>query len=560
MKSRFRPSSARAAVTLLLLGTAAGCRRDDRSAEPPPPQGGSLVVAVPSDPGPLLPPLATSPVVDAITWQLFDHLADLPADRNLIGDAGFRPHLADAWSWSPDSLAIAFHIDPRARWHDGTPVRATDVRFTFRAYRDSALGTSWSAALARIDSVTIEDSLTAVVHFARRYPQQFFDATRQMLIMPAHLLERIPPVEWRSSSFAQHPVGSGRFRFAQRTPPPGASVTLQADTANYFGPPHLATLVFEIDPNSDAAERRFLDGDADFVTSLSPADRAELARHGRLRVLTWPSSRIGLLIFNLRSPIFADPVVRRALSMAIDRNATIHDVFGSSVTLATGPLPHSERLGDTTVLPPPFAPDSARALLDSARWVIAPPDGIRYKAGHPLRFTITVPISNSPRLKLAERLRQAFRALGADVQIEPVDFPTYLTILNAGHFDAALITGSSASPATELHIDWGSHALAADGGGNVSGYQNPHFDALIDSATSNTDFVRARQQMRHALQLMLADAPAIWLYEQSNVGGIDRRVHAAPLRADDWWADLADWWIDPTDRLPRDGLRTSRPR
>jgi peptide/nickel transport system substrate-binding protein len=546
----------RAAITLLILGVSVSCRRVDHEAEPAP--GGALVVVVPSDPGALLPPLATAAVVDAVTWQLFDHLADLPTDRNLIGDAGFRPHLADAWSWSPDSLAIAFHINPRARWHDGIPVRAADVRFTFGAYRDSALGSSWSAALARIDSVSVQDSLTAVVHFARRYPLQFFDATRQMLIMPAHLLESIPPVEWRSSAFAQHPVGSGRFRFAQRVP--GASVTLQADSANYAGPPHLSTLVFDIAPNSDAAERRFLDGNADFVTSLSLADRAEVARHARLRVIRWPSTGVGYLVFNLRSPVFGDPAVRRALSMGVDRNATIRAVFGPAVVLATGPLPHSERLGDTTVVPPPYDPNAARALLDSARWAVVPPDGIRYKAGHPLRFTITVPNNNPNRLKLAESLQQAFRTLGADVQIEPVDFATYLTILNAGHFDAAMFAGSSASPATELHLDWGSHALAADGGGNVSGYQNPRFDALIDSATSNIDVSRARRQMRQALETMAADAPAIWLYERANVGGIDRRVRPAPLRADDWWADLADWWIDPTDRLPRDGPRTSRPR
>lgn len=523
-----------------------------------PANGGTLVIALPSDPGPILPPLATSTYVDAVVWQLFDHLADLPGDRNMVGDAGFRPHLADAWKWSPDSLAIAFHLNPRARWHDGVPVRATDVRFTFRAYRDPSLGSAWTEALARIDSVTVADSLTAIVHFSRRYPQQFFDAVQQMLIIPEHLLGGIAPPEWRSSDFAQHPVGSGRFRFARRVP--GASLTLHADTANYAGRPHVATLIFDVAPNSEEAARRFLDGRADFIPALSAADRSDLAQHRRLRLITWPSTGLGFLEFNLRTPILADAAVRRALSMGVDRAAIVQHVFGGFAIVATGPLPRSEWLGDTTVLPPPFDRAAARQLLDSAHWAVVAPDGIRYKAGRPLRFTITVANTNASRARLAEILQGEFRRLGADVQIELVDFSTYLTILNAGHFDAAMFAGTTASPAAELHEEWGSHSLAVDGGGNASNYANPTFDALVDSATSNNDLTQARRQMHRALETIMGDAPAIWLFEQRNAGGIDRRVHAAPLLADDWWAGLADWWIDPSDAIARDGLRTSLPR
>src|SRR6202042_696556 len=119
-----------------------------------------------------------------VTGLLFDRLAEIGDRMNTIGDGGFQPELADRWAWSADSLSIAFHLDPRARWHDGVPVRSADVRFTYRMDRDSSVGTEITTQIARIDSVTTPDSLTAVFWFHQRYPEQFFDATYQMLICP----------------------------------------------------------------------------------------------------------------------------------------------------------------------------------------------------------------------------------------------------------------------------------------------------------------------------------------------------------------------------------------
>jgi peptide/nickel transport system substrate-binding protein len=170
---------ARGACALLLLVAACGGDRGAREgaatkgdASAP---GGTLVIATVGDADALVPPLTLSLQGAQVVAQLFDRLADIGPDLNTVGDAGFRPRLARSWTWASDSLSVRFAIDPRARWHDGRPVTARDVAFSFRAYGDPRVESPAAALLTNIDSVSTPDSLTAVVWFARRSPQQFFD-------------------------------------------------------------------------------------------------------------------------------------------------------------------------------------------------------------------------------------------------------------------------------------------------------------------------------------------------------------------------------------------------
>jgi len=179
--------------------------------------GGTLVVATAGDADNLFPPLTMTGQGRQVVDQIFDYLADIGPQLNTIGDAGFTPRLAKSWTWASDSMSIAFHLNERARWHDGKPVTANDVRFTFRLLTDSALGSPIAATLGGIDSVTARDSLTTVVWYAKRSPEQFFNFVYNVAVLPEHLLGNVPVKSLASSPFARQPVGSGRFRFSRWT-------------------------------------------------------------------------------------------------------------------------------------------------------------------------------------------------------------------------------------------------------------------------------------------------------------------------------------------------------
>ena len=110
------------AILIVLL---AACGGSDHSASKAHPT--TLVITLPADADNLLPPLTTNEASAQVDAMLFEKLAEIGDSLNVVGDEGFRPSLADSWTWSPDSLSIAFHLDPKAHWQDGVPLRAADV-------------------------------------------------------------------------------------------------------------------------------------------------------------------------------------------------------------------------------------------------------------------------------------------------------------------------------------------------------------------------------------------------------------------------------------------------
>src|SRR5690606_6604044 len=149
----------------------------------------------------LMPLFADRSNTRQVSDLVFERLAALGEEMNTMGDGGFAPSLADSWRWGADSLTIEFSISPEARWHDGHPVTARDVAFTCTVAKDPSMGAYMRQPRARIDSVTVADSLTSVCWFSERYPEQFFEAVEHVHIIPFHLLGDTPPAELRTSPF-----------------------------------------------------------------------------------------------------------------------------------------------------------------------------------------------------------------------------------------------------------------------------------------------------------------------------------------------------------------------
>ena len=178
--------------------------------------GGTVVFAIGGqEPTPLLPPLAADVISRIVTDNVFDRLAEIGPELNTLGDRGFQPRLARSWTWAKDSLSIAFSLDPRARWHDGQPVRASDVKFSFDVSKDPKTATQVTASIANVDSVNVRDSATVVIWYHRRTPEQFYDFVYQVPILPEHVLNNVARDQLGTSDVVRRPIGTGRFRFGR---------------------------------------------------------------------------------------------------------------------------------------------------------------------------------------------------------------------------------------------------------------------------------------------------------------------------------------------------------
>jgi len=527
-------------------------------ADPTPSSGGTFVIATNSDPKILFPPLIASTQGRQAAESIYDYLVVVGPEMNTFGDAGFRPRLAESWKWSPDSLSIAFMINPKARWHDGARAGAGDVRLTWQIYTNRQLASPTAGMLSNIDSVTVADSLTAVFWYHTRSPHQVLDAS-SMMILPRHVFEKIPMDSLREAGVRLDPVGTARFRFRRWARE--SSLEITADTGNYRGRPRLNRVIWSVAPDHRTAAAKLFGGEADLYAGLRPDYVTELSKHPELRLVSLPGMSYVFMGFNLRDPksptrphpLFGSRELRRALTMAIDRPSVVTNVYDTLAAVALGPTVRAFPTTDTTLRQIPFDPQRAGAILDSLGWV-RKGDGFRKRGGKELAFDVLVSGSSQPRMRMAVLIQEQLRRIGVRMRISSMESNTLRSRFGGRDFDAIFWDWLFGADPNQLRETWGGEAARTKHGLNRSAYENARFDAYVDSAISAFKPDDARRYFTAAYQIIIDDAPAIWLYEPKTVIGLNRRIRTGPMRYDAWWLDLGSWFVPKSEQIPRDRI------
>lgn len=545
-------------VVLSLMAWVAACT------EPSPPRtvgeaGGTLVISTTADPGTLFPPLAREIQAKQVTEQIYDYLADVGPDMDTRDERKFRPALADRWEWSSDSLSLSFHINPLAKWHDGQDVTARDVQFTFALNKNPTLAGKLSGELTNIDSVTVRDADTPVFWFHEKLSTRFLDAAAQMLVLPAHQLEKVPLDSLRE--LAPPPIGTGRFRLRKWNK--GASVEIVADTSNYRGRARLDRVIWSISPEFTTAVTKLLTGDADLFDALRAENLPDLRRQRTLRTITLPGMDYAFLRFNLRDPannsrphpLFGDRDLRRAITMSLNRATLARSVLDTFALVPVGPTVRAYSSTDPRGVQLPFDSVRASQMLDSLGWRRRA-DGMRAKKERALAFTLTIPTSSMNRIRMGPLIQEQLRRTGIRVDLEMLELSTQADKESRGKFDATLGGWIMATSPDGVREAWSSAGIGSNGV-NYGAYSNPRFDALLDSALLAGP-AEGRDRFTAAFAVINDDAPAVWLYEPRKIIGIHIRIRTAAMRPDAWWFSLADWHIPPPERLIRDRIPTAR--
>ncbi|MDQ6717337.1 MAG: peptide ABC transporter substrate-binding protein [Gemmatimonadota bacterium] len=551
--SSYLKAAGYAAVIALALGCGDRARSVTTSTT-----GGTVVIAATGDPDVLFPPLATNVPARQVTELIYDYLADIGTSLNVIGDAGFTPKLADRWRWSADSLSISFHLNAKARWHDGAPVRSNDVVFTHDLYTSPRLGNPMTEELKSIDSVTAPDSLTNVFWFHARSPEQFFTAVSMMLILPQHVYGKLGGDSLRERASRVDPVGSGRFRFVRWTQ--GSSLEVAADTGNYRGRPPLDRVVWSVSPDYLGALTKLNGGEADVFDALHADNVQQVAANPNLRVITLPGMDYAFLQFNLKDPsakgashpIFGSREMRRALTMAIDRDALVKNVFDTLGAVSVGPTIRALPTTSKSLVQIPYDTVRAAAILDSLGWKGRTRDGVRTRNGRELAFTMIVPASSSARNRMAVLIQSQLKRAGVRADIDKMEYQAFADREGSRNFDATFGAWHVTADPSAVREVWTTSASRRKEGRNYGSYENPSFDALLDSAAAATEFSSGVRLYTRAYQLIVDDAPAVWLYEPKLVIGLQKRLVTRGLTPGSWWAGLGTWSIPPSERIQRD--------
>ncbi len=515
---------------------------------------GTIVIAATGEPAAILPPLANETLGRDIGDLIYERLADLAPGGAPVDSSAFRPRLAARWE-RVDSVTWRFHLRPGARWHDGVPVTADDVVFSFDAYADSALDAAARPYIAGRIAAVAEDSATVRLQFAEPSAEQFYDATYHVRILPRHVWGPVPRAAWAADTTLAHLVGSGPYRLQSWRHE--QSLTLVADTAAPARPA-IRRVVWRFAPDPDATLNLILAHEADILEQVGAPDRVgRVAADTAYRVQAYPAAVFGFLAFRMADssamphPVLGDLSVRRALAMAADRAGLARSILGPTTRIVNGPMSQLLWIGSDSIRGIAFDTAAAARVLDSAGWVRPAGSGVRVHGGRALRFDIMVPATSSTRRNLAIALQEAWRRLGADVTVTAVDGPVFQERLTGGRFDSYIGAYLDEPSARGLVDQW---TRSGWGALNYGHYGNVTFDSLLARAAREPGRAGGAALYREAMDTINADAPAIFLYALTNTAAVHRRLRNVTIDPFSWLATLPTWTIDPARRLARDSV------
>ncbi|MEJ7765628.1 MAG: ABC transporter substrate-binding protein, partial [Acidimicrobiales bacterium] len=248
------------------------------------------------------------------TFQLGYPLVNLVYDTLLWRDTEGvpRPWLAQALETSPDATRFTLRLTPDVRWHDGAPLTAEDVRFTF-GYVASRPHPRFTAGVAEVAEVTTPDPATVVITTRRPAPGLVDQTLADLPIMPAHLWQNLPTGQTEPAGLA---VGSGPYRLVERLD--GGGYRFEANAAYFKGAPTVGQIVVPIISDLDATLDAFGNRTIDMIPLRLPPDEVRNVDRLVAKVARGPSYWGVQLVFNLRRAPFDDPEARRAVALAID--------------------------------------------------------------------------------------------------------------------------------------------------------------------------------------------------------------------------------------------------
>ena len=453
----------------------------------------------------------------------------------------FAPRLASSWEFSADNRTLTFHLRPDAHWSDGTPITAEDVRFTFTIQKNPNLGAFGLEIKDYITDVEVVDPHTARFHFSRVYPYQMMDANDGHII-PAHAWGRIPLDAWRSTDFESVLVTGGPFRVASHVRQ--QTLALERDPLYWGSPrPYLDRLVFRILPDTASQLAQLLAGQVHLVQSIPPQEAERIRKSPDVEVVEFPSRQWGFIAWNNRRPIFADRRVRRALSLAINRKSIVDTVYRGFARLANGPVLSSMWAYNPNLPELPFDPKAAAELLAQAGYRDTDGDGVLDRNGKPFAFDLLYPSTNSMRQEMALLIQADLARVGIRVHPRAVEFTSMIARQEAGDYEASITAWDEATK-IDLTAEW-STPSSTQGTNNIVGYSNPEVDRLIAAAREESDYTHARVFLDQAQQLIVEDQPVTFLFESTQLVGVNRHIRGADINSAGVLFNVEEWYWAP---------------
>lgn len=476
-------------------------------------------------------------VVGLYTTVLFDNIYDRLIYLNR--EMEYEPRLASRWEMNETFDEMTFYLQENAKWHDGEPVTVDDILFTIdiSTNPDTVLqsrqaflhikGTT-GAGIAESGSVAVEkiDDHTFTVKLKEPMDEGTFlnSFARNFWVLPKHLLGDVAPADLDKQAFWRSPVGTGPFKFVREVE--GQFVELTRNEDYFLGSPKFEKLVVSVVPQTSIAAG-LQTGDIDVLAGFGmgdvPLEDWETVQEmAHVVAESHPTLTTQFVAVNTERPYLADARVRRALSMAINRQSLIDNLFRGEGVVARGPYAPVHGYFDPTVPEIPYDPDGARALLEEA--------GFDFNR----ELVVTVPTGNVQRERSGALIQQDFQRIGVKLRIQQMDFTTALTQTRAGDFDLALM-GGAGSPDPDM-----TGLLHPSGATSLSRHRIPEIMTPIEEGLKGLTFEERKVHYDELQRQIQEFSPYLYMYHDNSLIAYNKRMKNVPV-ADFLWYNFGTW-------------------
>ncbi|MEA2232087.1 MAG: peptide/nickel transport system substrate-binding protein [Solirubrobacteraceae bacterium] len=526
-------ASVGAGILALALGVSA-CGGSDRDASAA--ANGTLVIALPSQPE-NLNPIASENIYGG-NLKFFNGLLryakDLTAEPDLASQMPRR---------SADGKTVTVKIRDDVTFHDGTPLKASDVAFTYDAILDKDSASPLATLLDTLDSAKALDGTT--VQFKLNRPDPAFYDKLQVGIVPA---AQLVGKDIKTAPFNRKPIGTGPYVLEEFQP--GGRIVMEANRRYFRGPPKIKRIVLTAveDENARVAllEKGTIDG-----AGIVPKLASRVRRNGNYNVHEVRTADARVVALPNRDPVLRDPAVRRALFIAVDREKIVRGALAGAGEPAYGPVMKGH-WAYSPVAEKHYDPDEAGRQLDAAGWR-REGDGFRAKGAEKLSFTLVYPSADSVRKDIALAFASDMKKIGVEVKLEGLSWDVIEKRQDSGAVEFGY--GTPYDPDIELYTLFHSKFATGDEDffTNYPKTRNAAIDATLDSERSTLDRNERKRDFVKLQEELANDASWLWLVRLRHFAAISKRVkgvdpqvepHAHGFSRGMTW-NLEDWTLDP---------------
>lgn len=515
--------------------------------------GGTVYIGRAQTPEGMFTPLYTETVYDSdIVNIVFEGLTTTNSNFEPV------PELAQKWEISDDNKTYTFYLDKRAKFHDGQPVTAEDVKYTYEMFlhpdysgvRSSNFLPILGAEEFRngeadtVKGIKIIDDYTIQITLKEVYAP-FLVNTATFGILPEHILSKYEPGELDKVEFNQHPIGSGPFKFVEYKT--DEYVKLSAFEDYREGRPYLDNVVFRY--ISDKNRLIMLQkGELDWAELLG-SEFYEAAEMDNITIHKQLRNGFGYLAFNLKDKdsVVSEKAVRQAIAYGVNRKEFQKVVMNGLAVNVNSPISVASWAYTDDLNQYDYNPEKAKQVLADAGWKDEDGDGVLEKDGQELSFTITASSGSQFIDQLLALAQDNLNSIGFDVKLSRIEFNTLREKIDAGELESWFMGwrfGSDPDPYNVWH---------SEGDWNRTGFSDPRADELIEKARKTLDKYDRKQYYVEFQKIWNESMPYLPMYANIYANAVNKRIRGldpAPgvMNVFHEWDLLKRVWIPRDER------------